>query len=85
MLSRSWRVLGIVVLLAVLFPRDAFAYIDPGSGSLIFQTIVATLAGVAYGVRVYWSRIRGLFGRRAPDSSTPEEIAAAERRTQQKP
>lgn len=63
--------LGLALFISLAFPRDAFAYLDPGSGSLIFQTIVATLAGVAYGVRVYWSRITGWFGRR-----TPQEQAA---------
>lgn len=62
---------GTAAAVALLFPTEAWAYLDPGSGSLIFQTLVATLAGVAYGVRVYWSRIRALFGRRT-DTSTPE-------------
>ena len=62
MLTRGLSAAAAAVLLALLFPADAYAYLDPGSGSLIFQTIVATLAGVAYGVRLYWSRIRGWFG-----------------------
>lgn len=66
--------LGLALLISLAFPRDAFAYLDPGSGSLIFQTIVATLAGVAYGVRVYWHRITGWFGRRAPqEPAAPSE------------
>lgn len=67
MQSSVWKVIGAAVLIALLFPRDAFAYIDPGSGSLIFQTVVAALAGIAYAVRVYWARIRSVFNRRAPD------------------
>lgn len=66
MQSKAWQLLGGAILIGLLFPRDAFAYLDPGSGSLIFQTVVAAMAGVAYGVRVYWSRIRNLFSRRRP-------------------
>jgi len=77
--SRAWRATGVMLLVA-LFPTDAHAYIDPGSGSLIFQTIVATLAGVAYAVRLYWGRLRGVFSRRSADPIAPAETAAAERR-----
>jgi hypothetical protein len=46
----------------VCFPRDAFAYLDPGTGSMVFQAVIAGLAGVAYGVRRYWGKIRMWFG-----------------------
>jgi hypothetical protein len=65
-------VLGLALLVGLLFPRDAFAYLDPGSGSLVFQTIVAGIAGVAYGVRVYWSRISGWFKRGSSSSSNAQ-------------
>ncbi len=78
MRTNVFRVLGLALLVAILFPRDAFAYLDPGSGSLIFQTIVAGLAGVAYGVRVYWSRIMGWFGRGTPPDAPPGSDAQAE-------
>jgi hypothetical protein len=55
------RILILTVAVGVLFPRDAFAYLDPGTGSMVFQTVVAALAAVAYGVRVYWARIRRWF------------------------
>jgi O-antigen/teichoic acid export membrane protein len=58
----------ILILLAFVFPRDVHAYLDPGTGSLVFQTVVAALAAAAYGLRTYWSRIRMLLGRR--DSGT---------------
>lgn len=66
---RPIHVICLAGTIALVFPTDAFAYLDPGSGSLIFQTVVATLAGVAYGVRVYWGRIRGWFGGRPKDDS----------------
>ena len=67
--SRPIPALCLAGIIALVFPADVFAYLDPGSGSLIFQTIVATLAGVAYGVRVYWGRIRGWFGAGPKDGS----------------
>ncbi|MEO7889821.1 MAG: hypothetical protein ABIW19_07450 [Vicinamibacterales bacterium] len=58
--------LSCVVLLCV--PRDASAYLDPGAGSMAFQTAVAALAGVAYGIRLYWSKILTLLGARPSKS-----------------
>lgn len=36
-------------------------YLDPGSGSYIFQLIIAALVGGAFVVKMYWSKISGFF------------------------
>lgn len=59
----------VLILLALVFTRDVYAYLDPGTGSLIFQTVVAALAAAAYVLRSYWGRIRMMFGRRDAESS----------------
>jgi hypothetical protein len=38
------------------------AYIDPGAGSFVVQALVATLAGVAVALRLYWRKVKTLFG-----------------------
>lgn len=50
------------------------AYLDPGTGSLVFQTVVAALAALGYAFRSYWGRIRTLFSRR--DSQRPDDSNA---------
>ena len=37
-----------LVLLLLVSERPAYAYIDPGSGSLIYQTIITVLLGVGF-------------------------------------
>jgi len=37
------------------------AYLDPGSGSIILQMILAGLLGVGVVVKVFWKKIIGLF------------------------
>jgi len=60
--------------LAWLFlPQDAHAYLDPGSGSYIFQVIVAASLGALFTLRVLWARIMGFFRKR---SSGSEEVAS---------
>jgi hypothetical protein len=56
--SNKARVLLLIVAWCTIFPSNAFAYLDPGTGSLIFQTVIAALAAVGFGMRHYWGRIR---------------------------
>jgi hypothetical protein len=37
-----------VVLLALIGERPVYAYIDPGAGSLIYQTALTALLGLVY-------------------------------------
>jgi hypothetical protein len=36
---------------------DVFAYLDPGSGSMILQILAGGVAAVAVTARLYWNRI----------------------------
>lgn len=70
--STAFDTAWLVAAIALLFPADAWAYLDPGTGSLFIQSLIALLAAAGYGVRVYWSRIRGWFrpaDRKAPAQS----------------
>ena len=40
-----------VALIAAIGERPAYAYIDPGTGSLIYQTALTVLLGVAFVLR----------------------------------
>ena len=40
-----------------------FAYIDPSAGGMLMQLLLGGTAGVLVIGRLFWSRIRGLFGR----------------------
>ena len=51
---------------AALGPSDPaglrLAYLDPGAGSFVIQALVATLVGVAVVLRLYWRKVKALFG-----------------------
>jgi hypothetical protein len=56
--------LGVVVILFYLAsPSPAYAYLDPGSGSYVFQLLIAGIVGLAFLVRAYWGRIRVFLSR----------------------
>lgn len=46
-------------------------YLDPGSGSILLQLLLAALLGVGVILRTQWSKIKSLFGRK--DASLDDE------------
>jgi hypothetical protein len=54
----------LVLLITIGSPSDAWAYIDPGTGSYLFQMLIAGVLAGAYTLRRYWGTVRSWFGRR---------------------
>jgi hypothetical protein len=52
-----------VIAWMAIFPPSAFAYLDPGTGSLAVQSLIAAVAAAGFALRLYWRRIRGWFQR----------------------
>jgi hypothetical protein len=64
-----WWTRGVLVLLLLLVtPAPARAYLDPGSGSMMVQVILGGLAGLAVLIKMFWRRIIGRFKRDSPPS-----------------
>ena len=62
-----------VTILVFLLSSPAWAYLDPGTGSMLVQGLVAALAVVSAAVAAFWTRIRQLFsGRKKPDREPPD-------------
>jgi membrane protein implicated in regulation of membrane protease activity len=63
-----------VMILAALFLLvpivSAFAYIDPGTGSMIVQVVIAALVGGAAFIGAFW---RKLFRRRRNQDDEPAD------------
>jgi hypothetical protein len=51
----------IILVFCILAPV-AHAYLDPGSGSMMLQLLLAGLAGVVVAIKVFWRRILVFFG-----------------------
>jgi hypothetical protein len=58
------------VVVLVITPTPAFAYLDPGTGSVIIQGILGAIVGGIFVVRLYWRRLLTFLGIRKQD---PEE------------
>lgn len=53
--------LGAAALLFLALNQPAYAYLDPGTGSIILQALLGGAAGVLIAGRLYWSKIKGFF------------------------
>ena len=58
---------------ALLPTCEAHAYLDPGSGSLLLQALLGGVAAAGVLVKLYWHRIRRLFGSKARDEEEEKE------------
>ncbi len=47
--------------------RPANAYVDPSTGSYVFQIILASAAGIFLLIKNYWNAIRNLFTKKPID------------------
>ncbi len=61
------------LLPALLVPVEAFAYLDPATGSLILQGALAAVFAAAFTVKTYWYRLKSMFGGSADDSQQLED------------
>tara|TARA_B100001996_G_C18348268_1_gene472926 strand:- start:286 stop:489 length:204 start_codon:yes stop_codon:yes gene_type:complete len=49
---------GLGLIFHYVFLPNAYAYIDPGSGSAIIYVIISAIVGVGMTMKVYWARIK---------------------------
>ncbi len=57
--------------LVLAYTPTAQAYIDPGTGSLLLQGLIAAIAGIAVTAGIFWERVKAFF-RRARDDPERE-------------
>ena len=50
-----------LILLMVWLEDPAFAYLDPGTGSMVLQLLLGGIAGAIVILKLYWRRFVGLF------------------------
>jgi hypothetical protein len=65
--------LMLLITLSFAFERQAHAYVDPGSGLLIFQGISAVVSGALIYFR---RRIKNLFTKSQPTAPSPIQPSA---------
>jgi len=59
--SKWQKMLLVSVFLCLLFPRESYAYLDPGSGSFFIQMLLAGLFAASIALKSFWRRIASFF------------------------
>ena len=64
-----WVVVMLVAFLSIASP--AYAYLDPGTGSMLVSAVIGVAAAVGLAVKMFWYRIVGLFRGKRGDTPAP--------------
>lgn len=50
-----------ILFIQVAVSKNAFAYLDPGAGSYIFQVLISIIFGAGFAIKIFWQKINGFF------------------------
>jgi hypothetical protein len=53
-----------IIILIILLPTPALAYIDPGTGGIIISFLVGIISATLFYVKSYWLKIRNFFSKK---------------------
>jgi hypothetical protein len=67
------RLLIFGAFVLMLSTTPAFAYLDPGTGSLILQSILGLLVGALVGFKLFWNKIKGFITPRTAGNDRDSE------------
>jgi hypothetical protein len=82
--TRHAFLLPALVLALMTLPVPAYAYLDPGTGSMILSAIIGLFATAALAVKTWWYRIKALF-RRQGSAMEPAAREPAQSPDERKP
>jgi hypothetical protein len=61
--DKEMKILFLLSILVLILPSPVLAYLDPGSGSFIFQFLIAGGLGALFLAKTYWRKIKAFLGR----------------------
>ncbi len=55
------RFIPLFTIVILLIHKNAYAYLDPGTGSYILQIVIAAILGAFFLLKSYWGRLKIFF------------------------
>jgi len=55
--NRQFKIFISIVFIQLISSKQVFAYLDPGTGSYIFQVLIAALIGGLVTIKMFWRKI----------------------------
>ena len=66
---------GLVLFSTIGITSPAYAYLDPGTGSMLLQMLLGGVAGALVVGKLYWHRVKAFFGREPEPSPNQDSTA----------
>ena len=63
--------LNLLLLLDIFIQSNAYAYIDPGTGSIMLQALIGGIAAAGAAISFYWSKIKSFFSKEKKNDKRP--------------
>lgn len=64
----------ILFFILILFSnQNAYAYIDPGIGSMLLQSLLVIFAAIATFFSVFWSKIKNFFSKKKENKNISKD------------
>jgi hypothetical protein len=63
MISNKRYIIVLVLSFYIFFARNAYAYLDPGTGIYFFQIVLATILGALMTAKLSWKKLKSLINR----------------------
>ena len=67
------RIIFAAILSILVVTQPAAAYIDPGTGSLIVQGIIAAVSAIVAAGYVGWDKLKSMFGGQKPNQESGDK------------
>ena len=58
--------IALVLVACLSIASPAYAYLDPGTGSMLISAVIGVAAAVALAVKMFWYRLIGFFRGKRP-------------------
>lgn len=69
------KILLVFCVLALILPKPAWAYLDPETGAILLQGLIASVAGSLALIGIYWRKLSILgIGKRSAPTSDSEPV-----------
>ena len=69
---KTTTILTLSFLYIILSTDTSHAYIDPGSGSMLLQVLIASILGMLTVIKIYWARLKTFFSTKSDTNSSEE-------------
>ena len=57
----------------ISYTSPAYAYLDPGTGSMLLQGLIGGIAAAIAFLSIYWQKVKAFFSKEEADTDTAEE------------